>query len=298
MKCITHAFRQPIFKGTDMPLTIRTMNRKDLDLASQWARLEGWNPGLDDADAFFATDPEGFLIGELNGEPACVISVVRYGEHYGFLGFYICAPKFRGGGHGLAIWQAGMEQLTGRIVGLDGVIDQQDNYRKSGFALAHRNIRYSGELDLDPPAHTDLRPVDLGLIPALIDHDQKFNPAPRDRFLSQWLEPAVSSRHSFALERGGSIAGFGTIRACHDGHKIGPLFATTETDADLLFRALCATVGKTVVFLDVPEPNQAAVSLAKRYGLTSVFETARMYRGKAPSLPLQYIWGITTFELG
>ena len=31
-----------------------------------------------------------------------------------------------------------------RVVGLDGVVAQQQNYRKSGFALAYANIRYGG----------------------------------------------------------------------------------------------------------------------------------------------------------
>jgi phosphoglycolate phosphatase-like HAD superfamily hydrolase len=48
----------------------------------------------------------------------------------------------------------------------------------------------------------------------------------------------------------------------------------------------------------VPEPNAAAVALAERHGLQPVFETARMYRGPAPSEPLTRIYGVTTFELG
>jgi hypothetical protein len=32
--------------------------------------------------------------------------------------------------------------------------------------------------------------------------------------------------------------------------------------------------------------------------MAPVFETARMYRGAAPELPLGNIFGITTFELG
>ena len=52
------------------------------------------------------------------------------------------------------------------------------------------------------------------------------------------------------------------------------------------------------VFLDCPEPNRPATDLAARYGLSPVFETARMYRGAAPALPLARIYGITTFELG
>src|SRR3712207_9059113 len=43
-------------------LTCRPMRRPELDLALDWAAAEGWNPGLRDADAFWAADPEGFLL--------------------------------------------------------------------------------------------------------------------------------------------------------------------------------------------------------------------------------------------
>jgi GNAT acetyltransferase-like protein len=52
------------------------------------------------------------------------------------------------------------------------------------------------------------------------------------------------------------------------------------------------------IFLDVPEPNRAAVHLAEHYHLAPVFETARMYTGPAPAIDLARIYGITTFELG
>ena len=43
-------------------LTCRPMRRPELDLALDWAAAEGWNPGLRDADAFWAADPEGFWL--------------------------------------------------------------------------------------------------------------------------------------------------------------------------------------------------------------------------------------------
>ena len=52
------------------------------------------------------------------------------------------------------------------------------------------------------------------------------------------------------------------------------------------------------MFLDIPEPNPAARALAVRHGLAPVFETARMYRGPDPQLPLPRIFGVTTLELG
>lgn len=95
-----------------------------------------------------------------------------------------------------------------------------------------------------------------------------------------------------------SLKGYGVIRECRNGYKIGPLFTDGEREADLLFQALAAQAKGASVFLDLPEPNQAAVQLAARYSLSPVFETARMYRGVRPELPLKQTYGITTFELG
>src|SRR5690606_16283758 len=122
--------------------SIRCMTRPEVDLCVEWAAAEGWNPGLHDAAPFHAADSEGFLVGMLDGEPIGSISAVRYGGHFGFIGFYIVAPAWRQQGYGLQLWHAAMQHLQGRLIGLDGVVAQQDNYRKSGFALAYNNIRF------------------------------------------------------------------------------------------------------------------------------------------------------------
>ncbi len=95
------------------------------------------------------------------------------------------------------------------------------------------------------------------------------------------------------------LGGYGVIRACRSGYKIGPLFADSPELADSLFLALKSTVkAKEPIYLDTPEVNQAAVSLAKRYSLEVVFETARMYKGKRPDMPLHRVFGVTSFEVG
>lgn len=120
------------------------MTRPEIDVAVDWAAAQGWNPGLHDANCFYVADPGGFLVGLLGDEPVATISVVKYGASFGFLGFYIVKPEHRGQGYGIRIWNAGLACLEGRVVGLDGVVDQQENYGKSGFVAAHRNIRYQG----------------------------------------------------------------------------------------------------------------------------------------------------------
>jgi hypothetical protein len=93
--------------------------------------------------------------------------------------------------------------------------------------------------------------------------------------------------------------GYGVLRPCRQGYKIGPLFADTPEGAETLFCALRAQVPPGQPFyLDVPEVNAAAIALTEKYGLQSVFETARMYTPEIPVLPTDRIFGVTTFELG
>jgi ribosomal protein S18 acetylase RimI-like enzyme len=276
-------------------LAIRPMRPADLDRAIDWAAAEGWNPGLADAGPFRAADPDGFLMGFIDAEPVGCISVVRYPGDLAFLGFYIVRPEWRRQGHGLALWHAGMAHAQGRNVGLDGVLAQQDNYRKSGFSLAHRNVRYGGPVAVEAPRDAALVAAEAVPLAELAAFDRAHFPASRDAFLRAWIAPP---RRGLVLRRDGVIRGYGVVRECRQGAKIGPLFAEDSDVADRLFRALAARVKDGPVHLDVPEPNAAARALAERYGLQSVFETARMYTRADPGLPLSRIFGITTFELG
>src|SRR5262249_33540377 len=127
-------------------LRIRVMRPEEIALAVNWAADEGWNPGLGDGACFATVDREGFLIGEVEGAAAATISCLNYDERFAFLGFYIVRPDLRGRGYGLRIWNAAIAHAGARTVGLDGVVAQQDNYRKSGFRLAYANIRYGGTI--------------------------------------------------------------------------------------------------------------------------------------------------------
>jgi len=281
---------------------VRTMLRGELDTALQWAAREGWNPGLHDAHCFYAADPRGFLVGLLDGVPIASISVVRYGSDYGFLGLYIVVPEHRGKGYGWALWQAGLERLGQRAVGLDGVLAQQGNYRRSGFVLEHRNIRYATAGSAphgssDAAEHSGL--VDLrGLAAAQVrNYDRPFFPAGRDTFLRAWLH--APGHHALGMMGGDRLAAYGVIRPCLSGYKIGPLFADRAEQAQTVLQALVARVpAGSPVFLDVPETNAAAVQLACSLGMAPMFETARMYKG-TPALPdMGRTFGITSFELG
>ena len=272
---------------------IRPLAADEVGLALDWAAAEGWNPGLADAAAFAAVDPEGFRVAEVEGAPAAVLSVVNYDARFAFLGFYIVRPELRGRGIGWKLWQAGLAHAGARTVGLDGVVAQQANYASQGFRLAYRNIRFAGKAE----GGTAESVVDLAQVPFEIVEasDAAIFPAPRRAFLHAWLTtPGHAGR---AVLREGRLAGWGVVRPARQGFKIGPLVAEDEAAAEALYGALSARAQGDIV-LDVPEPNAAALALARRHGLAPVFETARMYTGPIRPVALEKLYGVTSFELG
>jgi GNAT superfamily N-acetyltransferase len=276
---------------------IRPMIREEVDLAIEWAAREGWNPGLHDADAFHAADPQGFLMGLLDGEPVATLSAVRYGRDFGFMGFYIVDPGHRGRGYGLQLWNAGLAHLAGRNVGLDGVLAQQGNYQKSGFKLAYRNIRFEGLAKEGVSLRSGIVPASALPFDLLEAYERRFFPAPRTEFLQQWL--GQTGAHTRACVEEAQLKGYGMIRPCRTGYKIGPLVADNPEIASDLFDSLVREVEPSApIFLDVPEVNRDAVVLAQKNGMTAVFETARMFTGEEPRVPLEKIFGVTSFELG
>ncbi|WP_375159942.1 GNAT family N-acetyltransferase [Bradyrhizobium sp. RDT46] len=277
-------------------LLIRNLRPEEISLAIDWAAAEGWNPGRYDAACFAIPDAHGFFVGEIDGEPAATVSCVNYDDRFAFLGFYIVRADLRGSGHGLRIWNAAIAHAGSRVIGLDGVVAQQDNYRQSGFQLAYANIRYSGAVaaPVKPPADV----VALGTIPfALVEADDTtVFPARRSAFLRAWIDaPGHVGR---ALLRDGKLAAWGVIRPCRIGSKIGPLVADDRTAADAIVEALLPSANGGEVFLDVPAVNREAIALAEALGLKPVFETARMYTGAIPPLRIDRVFGVTSFELG
>lgn len=276
--------------------TIRTMRPDEISIAIEWAAAEGWNPGLSDAGCFAVVDPQGFLIAELDGEPVATISCVNYDAYFSFLGFYIVRPDWRGRGYGLQIWNAAIAHAGARVIGLDGVVAQQDNYRKSGFQLAYANIRYGGTITASKMPGKDV--VDLGEVPFadLAADDVTVFPAPRAAFLQSWI--GAPGHAGCAVMRDGRLAGWGVIRPCLKGCKIGPLLAEDRAAAEAVFAGLLARSTGDEIFLDVPGVNREAIALAESLGLAPVFETARMYTGPIPPLRLERVFGVTGFELG
>lgn len=276
--------------------SIQRMTKNEIQDALEWADQLGWNPGLFDADCFYAADPNGFFIGKLDDKPIAVGAAVKYGKDYGFCGLYIVAPEYRGHGYGIQLTKARLDYLGDCLTGLDGVMNMVNQYSHLGYVAAHLNHRYIMNTYLNCALNNKLiNALDISF-QELLAYDQRHFPALRVAFLKAWIHQPES--FAFCYINNEKICGFGVIRKCREGYKIGPLFAENFEMADAIFQALVTKAEHPPFYMDIPEPNINSNFLVQKYNMQPLFATTRMYRNGKPDLPLQNIYGITTLELG
>ena len=282
-----------------MPLAIRAIPQAALSLAMDWAAHEGWNPGLQDDVAFHNADPNGFLMAFDGEDPFGSISAVAYSDTFGFVGLFIVKPGYRGHDIGPQLGQAALTYLGSRNVGIDGVEKKVKNYEHYGFTMAYHNIRFEGLSRGAAPINPHV--VTVAQLPswdALCTYDRQCFPAPRSTFLKSWVSLNGATALAY-IDSSQRIQGYGVIRACRQGYKVGPLFADHPDVAAALLQALESAIPQqSQIYLDVPECHSDAVRMVTARSFTSIFSTARMYNRGIPALTMNKIFGVTTFELG
>jgi Acetyltransferase (GNAT) domain len=280
-------------------LSIGAMAHDEVALLAGWAADEGWNPGNADIAIAWDIDPGAFIALREGPDLVGGGTIFSHGSRFGFMGLFIVRSDRRRAGLGAPLWRYRLARLRERLdqgatIGMDGVFEMAPFYARGGFVLAHRDLRFQGVAQGTPDAAVrSLTPVDF---PAVEAFDRLHFPVPRAAFLQRWIYQ--KGAHALGLFAAGNLLGYGVARPARTGFKLGPVFATTPDAAERLVRSLMARIQGEQVQLDVPEPNEAALALASRLGLSEVFGCARMYHGAAPSLPLQQIFGVTSFEFG
>lgn len=286
-------------------LVLRTMTRSEVDELVEWAALEGWNPGLHDAGTFWATDPEAFIAGELSGKLIAGGAITAYGTGFGFMGLFIVRPEYRGKGYGNTLWLARRDSLKARLnygatLGMDGVFEMEPYYAKGGFVRSHRHLRYVGKSTSMVACFNGqgikIMPIHEVPFQQVLEYDRRCFPVAREKFLRAWL--AIPESLALGALRNGRLCGYGVIRHCRTGCRVGPLFADDLATAQALLNELWAFGAGQLIHLDVPDNNPEAMELAQALGMEEVFGCARMYLGPFPGIDYKRVFGITTLELG
>jgi len=278
---------------------IDAMTDKEAKILDEWAAKEGWNPGLNDIAVAWAFDPAAFISLRRGNELIGGGSTISYRGAAGFMGLFIVRDDARRRGLGAVLWHERLRRLRARLrpnapIGMDGVYEMVPFYAKGGFALMHRDLRYEGVAagELDPAAS----PLDSIEFLKIDSYDCLHVETRRTEFLRSWLTQPGGL--GLGLIDRGQLTGYGFIRPCRTGYKVGPAFANDATCGKRLIHSLLSLVVGEKVQMDIPEPNEAALRIVEELGWNQSFGCARMVNGPQLTLPVQRIFGVTSFEFG
>ena len=157
-------------------------------------------------------------------------AITSYQGEYGFMGFFIVRPEYRGRGPGNELWHARRDRLIERLqpgatIGMDGVFDMQDYYQRR-FRFPTATCASASPF---PPGSACREAATAALCPGaaapeqLAAYDRSCFSAPRTTFIRTWVSQPDSPGAGICCKP--ALAGFGVIRRCGEGCKIGPLFA-------------------------------------------------------------------------
>lgn len=276
-------------------LKVTQATRDDWRTVERWIEEQGWDPGVSDADQFYAQDPEGFFVGWLGEQIVSAIAVVNYDDSFAYLGHYLVRTDLRGRGYGMATWNAAIGHAGNRTIGLESGDEHLDRYRRAGFADAYRTRHFAGRaIPHSMPdgvlSAASFDPLKIGAYDALAF------PADRTRFITQWV--AARGHSAYVRVVDGQITGYGVIREAVSGYRVGPLVADHRSDAEAIFDALTCGVGNAEVSLEAPEPAEEMAGLAVTRGLAATYETVRMYTRTTRPVSMHRNYAIASFELG
>ncbi|KAG0326342.1 hypothetical protein BGZ99_009694 [Dissophora globulifera] len=265
----------------------RCTSQNALDTFFSWPLQEQWNPstkGNETREVFLKADPNGFICGKIinpetrREEIISIVSAITYGNDQAWVGFYIVNPRFRGHGYGLESFRKALEHAghDRASVGLDGVMAQVENYKKSGFtAVAWQNGRRHGsirdlienqERDLADRIARDEVPGLVLLTDPKVDKkelaviEQRYAGLKRPQFVQDWadfhaLHPeehrfgvaVLATDDNNGLENAekpakGTMLGWACVRPAETSYRVGPLYADTPEVAKQLLVKLAYEV--------------------------------------------------------
>ena len=263
-----------------------------------WAKEEGWNPGKSDWQIFPLVHPDGCFVGVLNRKIISSITAIQYDGKYGFIGMYIVEPEYRGQGYGIYIWEHAMDYLIKDVgvecIGLDGVLEEEKTYQKSGFISAYKTIRY--KYDIQKLYSSTCEEIKKNQFDQIAEYDLNITKIHRNQLISGLLWD--SNTISCVAFTNNLLSGFAIARPSYEWFKIGPCFADSAKIAKQLLKTIFKRLKDQIASIDVPENNSSAISLVKSYGMKAGFACIRMYTGEKYHQDIQYVFGNTSFEIG
>ncbi|MFJ1269894.1 GNAT family N-acetyltransferase [Legionella lytica] len=287
-------------------ITVSQMQHSDFKEINQWCIDEGWNIGIHDSEIYYKIDPMGHYIAKTNKSIAS-LSLMKHSLSFFTLGPFIVHKSYRGQGVGEALWNEAMSRMKQEhpdaLIALYAVSEQVARYKKAGFVPVVGVQRWHIHPNpLNAPLSSN--PCSLitsQLIPSISTYYQKQDGTNRELLFNELLLKPETKGLVFMDDN--LIKGFGFIRPCVRGFRIGTLVADTPEIATQLMSELLVFAKNDPVFMDVPASNPNSIqSLSPFDAMRAPQEdTVMMIKGTGYTQylgPMEQLYALFSLEIG
>lgn len=287
-------------------ITVTLMQPTDFKEINQWCIDEGWNIGIHDSEIYYKIDPIHHYIAKTN-EVVASLSLIKHSPSFFTLGPFIVHRSYRGQGMGEAVWNMAMTRMIKEYpdahIALYAVAEQVERYKKADFvpALTIHRWYIDSNQSTSPSMRDQCTTITNKLIPSVGQYYQNHYVTNRDLLFNELL--LKPETHGLIFMDDNVIKGFGFIRRCVRGFRIGALVTDTPEIAKTLIAGLLVFAQGAPVFIDVPSSNPHEINCMNAFHAVRApqEDTIMMIKGTGYSRYLKQWkqhYGLFSLEIG
>ncbi len=259
-------------------MIIRTMQNSDIAEGLRLCRAAHWNQLQRDWELFLQLSPHGCRVACIDEKIVGTVTIVRYQQKFSWIGMVLVDPAQRRQGIGTQLLHSAVDILRDETtVKLDATPAGREVYLKLNFVDEYRLSRMETIVSGIKFSTSDVRPLLLTDLPAVLKMDQKIFGAARN-ILLQWTL-AGAPELAWVLTSANKIKGYCLGRHGYNFLHLGPIIAEdSETAQQLVSACLQGQIGKSVI-LDTPHHHTGFMQWLNAIGFREQRPFIRMFRG-------------------
>lgn len=263
-------------------IILRQMEPTDLGALMRLKAAEGWNQTEADWSFLLNQNPELCYVACLGNEVVGSVTAINYDDTVAWIGMMLVRRDTRGRGISKRLLSTVIEKLQScEVIKLDATPAGQPVYQKLGFVAEFGLLRMTGDdlVSLSTQAEpAGLRQMQSADLLEVVSLDASVMGTGRPDLIQRLFQE--NPEFSYTVRNTDGLAGAALVRRGTRFNHIGPVQATSVTDAKTLISTLVDQLRGESIVLDVVASQQELVDWLLAAGFVRQRSLTRMFLGK------------------
>ncbi len=264
---------------------LRLMELSDIGSAMKLSIAEGWNQTENDWKRLIENPENVCMVAECDNKIIGTTTAINYVNQVAWIGMVLVDKEYRGGGVSKSLLTHLFERLEScKSVKLDATPEGQRVYKKFDFKDEYFIARMANSSMKDLPSDDDNdilpEPILSKNLQKVIALDELIFGANRT-----WLIESLVKEYpekAWLLKRNDRITGFALGRDGNKYRQIGPVMASTITDAKILISKALKKLVNQHIIVDVLCDKEDIINWLNSIGFIKQRHFIRMYKRENP----------------